>query len=176
MGTDDGILCRGGGAMHRDMFTKHVVIPDAQAGRGISIFQILGRITDDRAGMKPIMRPDGRVAGEIDMRPDGTMRAENHMLINHRIRADPHRGIDLGLGMNDSGSVNHLIRSWLRFSVTSHNWYVEKEHESTQKRAGGPGSADLRAGEEIRFGLPSSRSRRPGRPGPSARKDFARLH
>ena len=47
-------------AMHRDVLTEYIVIADAQPCGCVLVFEVLGSITEDAAGMDLVMRADGR--------------------------------------------------------------------------------------------------------------------
>ena len=74
---------------------------DAQPGRGVLIFDILRRAAQYAAGVEAIVRPDGRVAGEINVRPEAAARPQRHVAINDREGTDFDGGIQLGARADD---------------------------------------------------------------------------
>jgi hypothetical protein len=83
------------------------VIADAQPRRSIFVFEILGRVTDDAARMKLIVRADGRQASQIDMRSDDAMRADDYILVDHGVRSDCDSRIQLRSRMHNGTAVDH---------------------------------------------------------------------
>ena len=77
--------------MHGDVLAKNVVVANAHPRRRTVIFQILRRVADDAACVKPVVRANGRQSGEINVRPDNAMRAQLHPFVNDGIRADLNR-------------------------------------------------------------------------------------
>src|SRR5689334_750863 len=105
---DPRLLTDFAGAMHRDMFSKNVVMPDAYSGGLVAILQILRRLSDNAAGKKPVSRANGRLSGYINMRANNAFGANFHRVINHSIRPDGNRGIHFGFGMDNRGRMNHV--------------------------------------------------------------------
>ena len=86
------------------------MIADAQPRRLAFVFQVLRLVTDDTAGMKRIVRADGRQSREINVRPDDAVRAQLHAFVDHGIRPDANGRIQPGFRMNDGGWMNHRIK------------------------------------------------------------------
>ena len=93
--------------MHRHVLAKDVVVADPQPGGLPVVFQVLRRFADHAAGIKAVLRADGRQAGQIDLRADDTVRADLHAFINDGVRPDLDRRVQLRPGMNDGGWMNH---------------------------------------------------------------------
>ena len=66
-----------------------------------------GGLADDAAGVETILRPDGRVTGQINVRPDAAARPQRHVAMNDRKGADLDRGIQLGARADDGRGMDH---------------------------------------------------------------------
>jgi len=104
---DDRFRVRPVRAVHREMLAKDIVVADAQARRLSPVFQILGRVADDAAGMKHIVRPDRRSSRQVNVRPDLAVRAQLHPGVNHGIWPDADGRVQPGFGINDGGWMCH---------------------------------------------------------------------
>ena len=98
--------------MHRHVLAEHVVVANPQPGWLPVVLQVLRRLADHAAGVEPVVRADGRQTRQIDLRADDTVRADLHAFINDRVRPHSDRGVQLRLGMNNGGWMNHLSPKW----------------------------------------------------------------
>jgi hypothetical protein len=89
------------------MFAKDIAIANREPRRLVPVFQILWRVPDHAAGVKPIPRADARDPGDVDMRPQNTIRPNLHGLVHYGIGPDLDAGMQLGLRMNDRRWMNH---------------------------------------------------------------------
>ena len=115
-GNDGGFLGFGG-AMDGDAFAKDVALADEEAGRAAFIFDILGGVADDAAGVEKVVGADGGVAGEIGVGADAAARAEGNMGVDDGIGEDLDGGIELGFRTNDGRWMDHangIIRGTTR--------------------------------------------------------------
>ena len=79
------------------MFAEAVVVADAQPRRLALVFQVHRLVTNDTAGVKPIVRANRRQSREINVRPDDAVRAQLHASVNHGIRPDANGRIQFRL-------------------------------------------------------------------------------
>jgi hypothetical protein len=96
---------------------------DAQAGWGACVFEILGSIANDGAGVELVSLADGGVSGEIDVWADDAAGAQDHVRIDHGIGADDASGSDLRVRMYGREGVDPGagVRGRVRHEG-SHEW------------------------------------------------------
>lgn len=103
---NDRVLLELGGPMHRAVFAEHISLTDAQSRGRSAVFEVLGRVADDRAAMEPVIGANEGVAGDVDVRPHTAAGAQHHIGIDHGKRADDGpvtdlcSGVDTGKGMD----------------------------------------------------------------------------
>lgn len=110
VGSDDGVFLHLVRAMNGKMFPEDVPCADFQAGRFISVFQILRGIANDAAGVKHVSLPHRGMSGNVHLRSYAALGADFHMGVDDRVRTDLDAGIEFGIGVNDGGGVNHRSR------------------------------------------------------------------
>ena len=93
--------------MRGDVLAENVVISYAQSCGLVFVPEILGRVTDDAACVKIIVRADRRQPREIDVRSDGALRSYFYALADDRIGPDFDACIQLRSRMNNSSGVDH---------------------------------------------------------------------
>ena len=76
------------------------------------VLQILRRVADDAAGVKPVVRADRRQPGEVNVRPDDALRPDFHAFVDDGVGSDLDGGIQLRFRVNDGGWMNHVL-AWL---------------------------------------------------------------
>src|ERR1017187_5717479 len=93
--------------MRSDVLAENVVIADAQSCGRILVLEVLGRVTDDAARMKFIVRADRRQAREIDVRSDDALRSSFYALADDGIGPDCDGRIQLRSRMSNGSGVDH---------------------------------------------------------------------
>ena len=97
--------------MRRHVLAKYIVVADPQPRGLAGVFQVLGRLPDHAAGIKPVLRANGRLTRQIDVRADDAVQADFHAFINYRVRPNPDRSVQFRPGMYDGCWMDHQANS-----------------------------------------------------------------
>jgi len=110
VGADEGFSIGLGRAMDGAVFAENVFVADADASGRAVVFQILGGVADDAAGVEPVLGTDDGDSGEVNVRTDDTARADLDGFVDDGVRADGDGGIQFCFRMNDGCRMNHRLR------------------------------------------------------------------
>ena len=105
---DDGLFPDLAGAVHGDVLAENILVANKQPGGLALVLHILRRVADDTARVKPVAGSDTAHAGEVNMGPHPAFRAERDVLVNDRESADHDGRVQLGIGVDDSGRMDHV--------------------------------------------------------------------